>query len=104
MDLIQEVLTRATEPGYVLIDERWVWRRRVRRGQDVDPVATEEAGAVLQLLDQRFLTQGGTREVRRGRHTGPATSILLTDAARTRLRRWRAYTRPTGWGPPRTVA
>src|SRR5882724_2225363 len=53
MDLIQEVLTRATEPGYVLLHAagagsgagEWVWRRRVRRGEDIDPVTGEEADA-----------------------------------------------------------
>jgi hypothetical protein len=108
MDLIEAVLSRATEPGYVLVHAggtgEWVWRRRVRRGPDVEPVTGEEANAVLQLLDQRFLTRGGTHDVRRGGRIGPATSVLLTDAARTRLRRWRAYTRPTSWGPPSTVA
>jgi hypothetical protein len=105
MDLIEAVLQRALEPGYVLTGrgER-VWRRRTRRGEEIQPASSEEAAAVHQLLADRFLTRGGMRPVRRGRHAGHATSVLLTAAARTRLRRWRAYTRPACWGQPRHTA
>jgi len=128
MDLITEVLRRATEPGYVLLTVtnaassaassafssacEQVWRGRIRRGTDIDPVPVGEADAVRQLLDQRFLIRGGHSEVRyrhpgqpRGRHReGHAISVLMTSAARTRLTRWRAYTRPACWGQPRAVA
>ena len=97
MDLVWTVLERASEPGYVLIgDPEHVWRRDIRRGPDVQRVAAGEADAVRQLLDQRFLTRGGTRPVRLGRHDNHGTSVLLTAAARSRLRRWRALAhRPT---------
>jgi hypothetical protein len=105
MDLIESVLQRALEPGYVLTGpgER-VWRRRTRRGEEIQPASSEEAAAVHQLLADRFLTRGGMRPVRNGRHAVHATSVLLTAAARTRLRRWRAYTRAACWGQPRHTA
>lgn len=124
MDLITEVLRRATDPGYVLLGinlaassavnsaGEQVWRRQIRRGTDIDPVPVGEADAVRQLLDQRFLIRGGHKEVRyrhpgqpRGRHRdGHAVSVLMTPAARTRLTRWRAYSHPASWGQPRHVA
>ena len=101
MDLVRTVLEHASEPGYVLIgDPEHVWRRNIRRGPDVQRVSAGEADAVRQLLDQRFLTRGGTRPVRLGRHDNHGTSVLLTAAARARLRRWRALTDH----PPQTAA
>jgi hypothetical protein len=103
MDLIEAVLTRAQEPGYVLINGR-VWRRRTRRGEHIVAADRDEAAAVRQLLALRFLATGGQHRVRHRNRCGHATSVLLTDAARTRLRRWRNYARPISWGPRRHVA
>lgn len=90
MELIEHVLRQATSPDFVLVGE---FRQDVyvrTTGDEVERVAEHVDAAVHQLIEARWLEVGGTHQVRYGRYTGPARSVLVPRKSRDALRRWAA--------------
>jgi hypothetical protein len=103
LDLFVAVTRTAISPGYVLIGptER-VFRRAPSWKGHVDPVPSNEAAMVAQMIDGRHLSTGGTHHVIYGRHDGPTRSVLVPRATRDQIDRWthlRPLPRPTGAAP-----
>lgn len=94
VDLIRDVLRTAMTRGYVLIGpaQRVFLRLDDKdKGGLVEPVASYERDAVHQLMGSRHLRTGGTRIVCYGGQQGPATSVLVSKAARAMVTRWDHY-------------
>lgn len=89
LDLFVAVAQTAMDPGYVVIGpaER-VCRRDPSNPGYVEPVASDEAAMVAQMLDSGHLKIGSTHPVAYGRRDGPARSVLVPQHTRTQLTRW----------------
>jgi hypothetical protein len=88
-DLIEAVIQRAQDPGYVLIGpaERVFTRDPARKGV-VEAVPKYEQDAVAQLLASGHLRIGGTHHVTYGDRNGPASAVLVPRATRQLADRW----------------
>ncbi|MGW1682864.1 hypothetical protein [Saccharopolyspora sp. NPDC002376] len=94
MDLIEEVLRKATTQGFVLVGQlrEDVYVRTT--GDEVEKVSVDLDAAVHQLIDARWLDVGGNHQVRYGRYTGPARSVLVPKRTRQASSRWAALSKP----------
>ncbi|MET7998491.1 hypothetical protein ABZU76_47240 [Amycolatopsis sp. NPDC005232] len=95
MNLIEKVLRIAENVGYVLVgpSER-VYRLYARLAIETTPA--DEAHAVHQLLDAKWLTKGGGHFYTCYGHSGPGNSVLVPRATKNKARQWRALAaRPT---------
>jgi hypothetical protein len=102
MNLVEDVIRLATEPGYVLIGtgER-VWRHRLGRDRELERVPDYEDAAVHQLLTAHLLTRGRTVTASYQRYEGRAVAVTVPASTRQTALRWRAYLPhpPTGGNP-----
>jgi hypothetical protein len=94
VDLIESVITTATDPGYLLVgNAERVYRRDPQQGERIERVPDYEDVAVHQLLHGRALSRGAREHVRHGRHEGTATAVTVPKPTAQRAARWRAYQR-----------
>ncbi|MYW97194.1 hypothetical protein G3I59_42920 [Amycolatopsis rubida] len=89
MNLIEKVLDVAENTGYVLVGpaER-VYRLYARLA--IESAPANEADAVHQLLDAKWLTKGGSHYYTCHGHSGPGSSVLVPRATKEKARHWRA--------------
>lgn len=97
MDLTQTVLADivSDKTAPLHIDDHGQLRRCTNRA--TEPVPDDVAAVVEQLLDSHFLT------TRQRSCPGHGVEITATRSGRSALCRWRAYRRPSAWGPPPDV-
>lgn len=102
MDLVEAVLSVATSVGYRLIGAgEKVYRRSETRKDGIEPVPAYEADAVHQLIDAKYLEIGGHHLCVYRQFEGYGRSVLVPKRTKHALSRWRAYKRPSTWGPHR---
>jgi hypothetical protein len=100
MDLVEAVLAVAASTGYRLVGPgQKVYRCSETRKDGIEPVPSYEDVAVHQLIDARWLDVGGNHPCVYGRFEGYGQSILVPRRTKEAMARWRAYKRPTNWGP-----
>ena len=92
LDLIEEVIRYAADPGYVLIGhaER-VYRRRPGQPEHIHRVPPYEDAAVHQLLHTRALNRGEEDQVQHGSHQGRAISVRVPKSTAATIARWGTY-------------
>ena len=67
----------------------------------IEPVPAYEDVAVHQLIDAKWLHVGGNHPCKYHGREGYGRSILVPRRTKEAMARWRAYKRPTTWGPVR---
>lgn len=102
MDLVEAVLAVANSTGYRLVGAREkVYRcSEVHKGH-IEPVPAYEDVAVHQLIDAKWLQVGGSHPCTYRQYEGYGRSVLVPRRSKEAMARWRAYKRPTTWGPVR---
>jgi hypothetical protein len=102
MDLVESVLAAAVAPGYRLVGtQEKVYRRSETRTDEIEPVPSYEDTAVHQLIDARWLEVGGNHRCTYRQFEGHGRSVLVPRRTKEAMSRWRAYKRPSHWGPVR---
>jgi hypothetical protein len=93
MDRVQAVLAEIVGDTAALLHVDDAGRVRRCAGRGTDPVSVDLAAVIEQLLAARYLT------TQRRSCPGHGSVITATRAGRDAVCRWRAYRRPSTWGP-----
>jgi hypothetical protein len=93
MDRVQAVLAEIVNDKAALLHVDDAGRVRRCAGRGTEPAAVDLAAVIEQLLAARYLT------TRRRSCPGHGAVITATQAGRDAVCRWRAYRRPSTWGP-----
>ncbi|MCA1195337.1 hypothetical protein [Saccharopolyspora sp. 6V] len=104
MEVVERVLKQASTEKFMVVGE---FRQQVYRcttGDEVEEVPAETEAVVHQLLDAGWLEIGGTHQVRYGRLTGPARSVLVPTKSRRKSERWSVLSKPAQWEQRRKSA